>query len=141
MPTMADTAPAESSTSLVAGRSKRSTAGNRMRALLDQQHNLSTNDEADEIFREEENDAEFAAPQREEEDVFDSDFGDSSDEEEGQEGRRKGGDDDDEGERELEAEEERKRKAARKVSKIAGDHDINEGRRYMARADISSPQS
>lgn len=103
--------------SLVAGRSKRSTAGNRMRALLDQQHNLSTNDEADEIFREEDNDDEFAAPQREEEDVFDSDFGDSSDEE-GPEGRKKGGDDESEGERELEAEEERKRKAARKVGTV-----------------------
>ncbi|PWN19770.1 YL1-domain-containing protein [Microstroma glucosiphilum] len=110
---MADSPPGEGAVSLVAGRSKRSTAGNRMRALLDQQHNLSTTDEADEIFREEDNDVEFAAPQREEEDVFDSDFGDSSDEE-GQDGRKKGGDDESEGERELEAEEERKRKAARK---------------------------
>ncbi|CAO1619439.1 unnamed protein product [Parajaminaea phylloscopi] len=103
----------EAGKGLVAGRSKRSTAGNRMQALLDQQMNL----EEDDMFREEENDVEFANIV-EQEDVFDSDFGDSSDDEAkqaGPNGRPRGAEDDDDvGERELEEEEDRRRKALRK---------------------------
>lgn len=95
---------------LVAGRAKRSTAGNRMQALLDQHADL----EEEDLFKEEDNDAEFA-DLNQQEDVFDSDFGDSSDDE-GRPGQDPShpADDEESGERELEAEEERRKKAARK---------------------------
>lgn len=95
---------------LVAGRSKRSTAGNRMQALLDQQVDL----EEEELFKEEDNDIEFANAE-EQEDIFDSDFGDSTDDEaqQGSDGCRRS-EDQEAGERELEEEEFRRKKAARK---------------------------
>ncbi|KAK4698919.1 vacuolar protein sorting-associated protein 72, partial [Phenoliferia sp. Uapishka_3] len=55
--------------SLATGREKRINQGNRMRALLEEEGLI----EDEELFREEEDDVDFQA--KEEEDVFDSDFG------------------------------------------------------------------
>ncbi|PWN47757.1 YL1-domain-containing protein [Violaceomyces palustris] len=85
---------------LVTSRSKRSTAGNRMQALLDQEL------DKDEMFEEVENDHEFQA--QEEYDIVDSDFDEESSEGEGAEGE-----DEEAGEREMEILEKAQRKAAR----------------------------
>ncbi|EPQ30504.1 uncharacterized protein PFL1_02030 [Pseudozyma flocculosa PF-1] len=86
---------------LVHGRARRSTAGNRMKALLEQEL------ERDELFEEVEDDIDFEA--QEEQDVFDSDFDrDSSD---GQGGGES--DDEEAGERRLEEAERAERKAKR----------------------------
>ncbi|ORX40261.1 YL1 nuclear protein-domain-containing protein [Kockovaella imperatae] len=67
---------AESDTLTVAqGRSKRSTAGNRMRELLEKAHQ----EDEDELFKEEADDEEFAAPQ-DIRDVYLEDFADTDDE-------------------------------------------------------------
>jgi vacuolar protein sorting-associated protein 72 len=96
---------------LTAGRSRRSTAGNRMRELLEQERErleLKRGTEDDEMFKEEEGDVDFEAKVEEAEDIVDSDFDQSSDD--GDEG------DDDElqGEREIEEEE----RIAKKQSRI-----------------------
>lgn len=101
---------------LSTGRSRRSTAGNRMRELLEQERErleAKRGNEEDEMFKEEEGDVDFEARAEEEgeEDIIDSDFDQSS--EEGEEGKE-GDDDDLEGEREIEEEE----RAARKASRI-----------------------
>ncbi|PWN30749.1 YL1-domain-containing protein, partial [Jaminaea rosea] len=97
---------------LALGRSKRSTAGNRMRALLDKQTDLDDDD----MFREEADDDEFAAVKEVQEDIFDSDFGDSSEDE----GAAANGDDDEEaGERQLEEEAQQKQRAAAKKRQAA----------------------
>ncbi|GAA5978162.1 hypothetical protein JCM10908_004253 [Rhodotorula pacifica] len=95
----------------LATRSRRSNAGARMAALIEDE--AAAGIEADEMFKEEENDEEFA--QKEEKDEFDSDFG-STDEGEGDEE-----DDDEAGERKLqrEAKEAKKTKAARKAAAAA----------------------
>ncbi|GAA5879170.1 hypothetical protein JCM1840_006216 [Sporobolomyces johnsonii] len=85
----------------LATRQRRSNAGNRMQALLEDEAAA----EVEEMFKEEENDDAFA--QKEEEDVFDSDFG-STDE-------GSAGEDDDEeaGERRLQREAKEAKKAAK----------------------------
>ncbi|CAO1615617.1 unnamed protein product [Jaminaea pallidilutea] len=109
----------EEQPTLILGRARRSTAGNRMRALLDQQTTL----EDDEMFREEEDDNEFETGGLDpdlEQDVFDSDFNDSSDEEQGSQQGEDGqgnGDVEPSGERELQEEEQQRRAAAKKTAK------------------------
>lgn len=109
----------EEQPTLILGRARRSTAGNRMRALLDQQTTL----EDDEMFREEEDDNEFETGGLDpalEQDVFDSDFNDSSDEEQGSQQGEDGQDRADlepSGERELQEEEQQRRAAAKKTAK------------------------
>ncbi|ORY75377.1 YL1 nuclear protein-domain-containing protein [Leucosporidium creatinivorum] len=88
---------------LLAGREKRSNAGNRMRALLEDEQGA----EEDEMFKEEENDEEFET--KEEQDVFDSDFG-STDSGSGDD---EDGNDEDAGERKLQREAREARKSAR----------------------------
>ncbi|KAN0064909.1 hypothetical protein ACQY0O_001966 [Thecaphora frezii] len=86
---------------LVHTRARRSTAGNRMKALLDQEL------ERDELFQEVENDVDFE--EQDEQDIVDSDFDrESSDEREGADS-----DDDEAGERMLEEEERAQKKAKR----------------------------
>ncbi|GAA6062170.1 hypothetical protein JCM10212_005125 [Sporobolomyces blumeae] len=82
-------------------RVRRVNAGNRMAALLQDEQGA----EADELFKEEENDVEFK--QKEEEDVFDSDFGSTD------EGSAGEDDDDEAGERRLEREAKAEAKAAK----------------------------
>ncbi|KAL7416187.1 YL1 nuclear protein-domain-containing protein [Mrakia frigida] len=94
-PVKAHAAPEET---LVKGRAKRSTAGNRMRALLDSEL------EADTGFEEIEDDVDFVG--KEEEDAFDNDFA-STDEEEG------ANDDEDAGEKDLRRQEKQARKFSR----------------------------
>ncbi|GAA5976945.1 hypothetical protein JCM11641_002205 [Rhodosporidiobolus odoratus] len=84
----------------LASRSRRNNAGNRMQALIDDEAQA----EVDEMFKEEENDEEFA--HKEERDEFDSDFG-STDEGEGDE------DDEEAGERKLQREANEEKKAAK----------------------------
>ncbi|GAA5933105.1 uncharacterized protein JCM15063_002298 [Sporobolomyces koalae] len=88
----------------LATRVKRANAGNRMRALLEDEQGA----EAEEMFKEEVDDVEFK--QKEEADVFDSDFG-STDEDE------YGDDDEDAGERRLENEAKAEKKAAKAKKK------------------------
>ncbi|GAA6012151.1 hypothetical protein JCM11491_001765 [Sporobolomyces phaffii] len=88
----------------LATRVKRANAGNRMRALLEDEQG----GEAEEMFKEEVDDVEFK--QKEEADVFDSDFG-STDEDE------YGDDDEDAGERRLENEAKAEKKAAKAKKK------------------------
>ncbi|KAI5480977.1 YL1 nuclear family, transcription factor [Pseudohyphozyma bogoriensis] len=82
----------------VTNREKRANAGNRMRALLEDEL------EVDEMFQEEENDEEFEA--KEEEDIFDSDFG-STDSEAGED------EGEDAGEKQLQREAKAERREAR----------------------------
>ncbi|CBQ71314.1 conserved hypothetical protein [Sporisorium reilianum SRZ2] len=79
---------------MVTSRARRSTAGNRLKALLDQEL------EKDEVFAEVENDVDFIANENDDGvDIVDSDF----DRDSGDEAR--GGDDESAGEREIEAQE------------------------------------
>ncbi|GAA5951908.1 hypothetical protein JCM10213_008721 [Rhodosporidiobolus nylandii] len=84
---------------LLATRTRRANAGNRMQSLIEDEAAA----EVEEMFKEEENDEEFA--QKEEKDEFDSDFG-STDEEGGEE------DDEEAGERRLQREAKEAKKAA-----------------------------
>ncbi|UZJ57507.1 hypothetical protein CBS101457_006827 [Exobasidium rhododendri] len=96
---------------LSAGRSRRSTAGNRMRELLEQEKErleAKKGNEEDEIFKDEEGDIDFEARMEEVEDIIDSDFDQSS-----EDGRGDDDEDDMEGERALEEEEKAARKASR----------------------------
>lgn len=104
--------PASRSDLMITSRAKRSTAGNKLKALLDQEL------EKDDIFAEVENDIDFHADENEGIDIVDSDFDRDSDDNAGPGG---GGaeDDESEGERELEAREkadkQKKRAQARNV--------------------------
>ncbi|GAA5905678.1 hypothetical protein JCM6882_008744 [Rhodosporidiobolus microsporus] len=84
----------------LATRARRNNAGNRMQALIEDEAQA----EVEDMFKEEENDEEFA--QKEEKDEFDSDFG-STDEGEGDEE-----DDEEAGERKLQREAKEAKKAA-----------------------------
>lgn len=95
---------------LSVGRSRRSTAGNRMRDLLEQERErleLRADEGEDEMFRDEEGDVDFEAKVDDAEDIVDSDFDQSSDD-------GADGEDELEGERVLEEEE----RAARKASRV-----------------------
>ncbi|GAC94232.1 hypothetical protein PHSY_001803 [Pseudozyma hubeiensis SY62] len=95
---------------MVTSRSKRSTAGNRLKALLDQEL------EKDDVFAEVENDIDFEANENEAVDIVDSDFDRESDDD------AKAAEDESEGEREIEAQEkadkQRRRAQARNVGII-----------------------
>ncbi|GAA5885376.1 hypothetical protein JCM16303_006024 [Sporobolomyces ruberrimus] len=90
----------------LATRVKRVNAGNRMRALLEDEQ--GNGNEAEEMFKEEVDDVEFK--QKEEADVFDSDFGSTDEDEYGE-------DDEDAGERRLENEAKAEKKAAKAKKK------------------------
>lgn len=89
----------------------RSTRGRRLRALLDDEEDADEEFWAQDFFQEDAKDAEYDAVGEVDEDVFDSDFADTSSEEEGsEEGRRR---DLQDGEDELEAERRKRRKRTR----------------------------
>ncbi|TKY87506.1 hypothetical protein EX895_003520 [Sporisorium graminicola] len=94
---------------MVTSRSKRSTAGNRLKALLDQEL------EKDEVFAEVENDIDFQANENEDGvDIVDSDFDRDSDDE------ARGGEDESEGEREIEAQEKADKQKRRAAARTVG---------------------
>ncbi|KAJ1020314.1 hypothetical protein NDA18_005910 [Ustilago nuda] len=95
---------------MVISRSKRSTAGNRLKQLLDQEL------ERDEIFTEVENDIDFEANENEDGvDIVDSDFDRDSDDD-----ARAAVDDESEGEREIEAQEKVDKSKRRAAARAAG---------------------
>ena len=95
---------------MVTSRSKRSTAGNRLKALLDQEL------EKDEVFAEVENDIDFEANEVEDGvDIVDSDFDRESDDD-----ARPGAEDESEGEREIEAQEKADKQKRRAQTRAAG---------------------
>lgn len=94
---------------MVTSRAKRSTAGNRLKALLDQEL------EKDEVFAEVENDIDFEANENEDGvDIVDSDFDRDSDDD------ARVGADESEGEREIEAEERAEKQKRRAAARTAG---------------------
>nr|CDI56604.1 yl1-domain-containing protein [Melanopsichium pennsylvanicum 4] len=101
-----DSAP--SSDLMVTSRAKRSTAGNRLKALLDQEL------EKDEIFAEVENDAEFEADETNAVDIVDSDFDRESDDD------ALAVEDESEGEREIEAQEKAEKSRRRAAARVVG---------------------
>ncbi|GAK67406.1 YL1-like protein [Moesziomyces antarcticus] len=95
---------------MVTSRSKRSTAGNRLKALLDQEL------EKDEVFAEVENDVDFEANEHDDGvDIVDSDFDRDSDDD-----ARPGVDDDSAGEREIEAQEKADKQKRRATARAVG---------------------
>ena len=95
---------------MVTSRSKRSTAGNRLKQLLDQEL------ERDEIFTEVENDIDFEANENEDGvDIVDSDFDRDSDDD-----ARAAVEDESEGEREIEAQEKVDKSKRRAAVRAAG---------------------
>ncbi|GAC76314.1 hypothetical protein PANT_20c00056 [Moesziomyces antarcticus T-34] len=95
---------------MVTSRSKRSTAGNRLKALLDQEL------EKDEVFAEVENDVDFEANEHDDGvDIVDSDFDRDSDDD-----ARAGVDDDSAGEREIEAQEKADKQKRRATARAVG---------------------
>lgn len=92
---------------MVTSRSKRSTAGNRLKALLDQEL------EKDEIFAEVENDVDFEANDNEAVDIVDSDFDRDSDED-------RPAQDESEGEREIERQEKEDKRRRRAQARTVG---------------------
>ncbi|SPO30436.1 related to VPS72 - component of the SWR1 complex, required for vacuolar protein sorting [Ustilago trichophora] len=99
-----------SSDLMVTSRSKRSTAGNRLKALLDQEL------EKDEIFAEVENDIDFEAKEDEDGvDIVDSDFDRDSDDD-----ARNFDEDESEGEREIEAAEKAEKQKRRAAARAVG---------------------
>ncbi|UTT87873.1 hypothetical protein NDA17_000424 [Ustilago hordei] len=95
---------------MVTSRSKRSTAGNRLKQLLDQEL------ERDEIFTEVENDIDFEANENEDGvDIVDSDFDRDSDDD-----ARAAVEDESEGEREIEAQEKVDKSKRRAAARAAG---------------------
>ncbi len=106
--------PAQPSSELmVTSRAKRSTAGNRLKALLDQEL------EKDEVFAEVENDIDFEANENEDGvDIVDSDFDRESDDDNA---KGVGGEDDEsEGEREIEAQEKMEKQKRREKARAVG---------------------
>ncbi|KAJ9475904.1 YL1_C domain-containing protein [Pseudozyma hubeiensis] len=93
---------------MVTSRSKRSTAGNRLKALLDQEL------EKDEVFAEVENDIDFEANENEAVDIVDSDFDRESDDD------AKAAEDESEGEREIEAQEKADKQKRRAQARNVG---------------------
>ncbi|GAA5992996.1 hypothetical protein JCM5350_004312 [Sporobolomyces pararoseus] len=91
----------------LATRVRRANAGNRMRALLEDEQG-AMGGESEEMFKEEVDDVEFK--QKEEADVFDSDFGSTDEDEYGE-------DDEEAGERKLQNEAKAEKKAAQKKKK------------------------
>ncbi|PWY97900.1 YL1-domain-containing protein [Testicularia cyperi] len=95
---------------MITGRAKRSTAGNRLKALLDQEL------EKDDVFAEVENDVDFHADENDGIDIVDSDFDRDSDDND------QNAEDDSEGERELQqlekVEKQKKRAANRAVGVV-----------------------
>ncbi|SPO31605.1 related to VPS72 - component of the SWR1 complex, required for vacuolar protein sorting [Ustilago trichophora] len=101
---------ARSNDLMVTSRSKRSTAGNRLKALLDQEL------EKDEIFAEVENDIDFEAKEDEDGvDIVDSDFDRDSDDD-----ARNADEDESEGEREIEAAEKAEKQKRRAAARAVG---------------------
>ncbi|EST07334.1 YL1 nuclear, C-terminal [Kalmanozyma brasiliensis GHG001] len=94
---------------MVTSRSKRSTAGNRLKALLDQEL------DKDEIFAEVENDIDFEANENEDGvDIVDSDFDRDSDDD------ARAAADESEGEREIEAQEKAEKSKRRAAARAVG---------------------
>ncbi|GAA5951679.1 hypothetical protein JCM3765_003081 [Sporobolomyces pararoseus] len=94
----------------LATRVRRANAGNRMRALLEDEQG-AMGGESEEMFKEEVDDVEFKQKEKTEEaDVFDSDFGSTDEDEYGE-------DDEEAGERKLQNEAKAEKKAAQKKKK------------------------
>ncbi|CDU24286.1 related to VPS72-component of the SWR1 complex, required for vacuolar protein sorting [Sporisorium scitamineum] len=94
---------------MVTSRSKRSTAGNRLKALLDQEL------EKDQVFAEVENDIDFEANENEDGvDIVDSDFDRDSDDD------ARAVEDESEGEREIEAQEKADKQKRRAAARAVG---------------------
>lgn len=94
---------------MVTSRTKRSTAGNRLKQLLDQEL------EKDEIFTEVENDIDFEANENEDGvDIVDSDFDRDSDDD------ARAAEDESEGEREIEAQEKAEKSKRRAAARAVG---------------------